>query len=128
MGVTQFHDVSATGQIPGTVHPGDTLAFDVMLEASGVTSLHPCPDYTITFGTLTTTRQLNCAQVPYLASLVRSNGKVTQFQPVLPADTQVFFRMRVTVPDEPGTQQVQWALDGPDEMPGFSGTVDVTPR
>ena len=76
-GSTPFDDVSATGHISGTVHPGDTLAFDVVLEAPGVVSLHPCPDYTITFGALTTTRQLNCAQVPYLASLVRSSGKVT---------------------------------------------------
>ncbi len=126
--VTQFGSVTATGQIPGTVHPGDTLAFDVALAASVVTSLRPCPDYTITFGAISTTRQLNCAQVPYLASLVRSDGKMTQFEPVLPAGTQVFFRMRVTVPDQAGTQQVQWALDGPDEMPGFSGTVAVTPR
>jgi hypothetical protein len=125
---TQFDGVTATGQISGTVHPGDTLAFDVALEAPGVVGLRPCPDYTITFGALTTTRQLNCAQVPYLASLVTPRGKVTDFRPVLPSGTQVFFRMRVTVPDEPGTQKVQWALDGPQEMPGFSGTVEVTPR
>jgi hypothetical protein len=128
VGVTQFDGVSASGQISGTVHPGDTLSFDVALEAAGVVGLHPCPDYTITFGALTITRQLNCAQVPYLASLVRSSGKVTGFRPVLPAETPVFFRMRVTVPDVVGSQQVLWNLDGPQEMPGFSGTVDVTPR
>jgi len=100
----------------------------VALEAPGVVGLHPCPDYTITFGALTTTRQLNCAQVPYLASLVRSSGKVTGFRPVLPAETPVFFRMRVTVPDVVGSQKVLWNLDGPQEMPGFSGIVDVTPR
>jgi len=125
---TPYDDVSATGDISGTVHPGDTLAFDAVLEAPGLVSLLPCPDYTITFGTLTTTRQLNCAEVPYYASLVRSTGKVTGFRPVLPAGTQVLFRMRVTVPDEPGRQQVLWALDGPRAMPGFSGVVDVTPR
>ena len=128
VGVTQFDGVSATGQISGTVHPGDTLAFDVVLESSGVVGLLPCPDYTITFGVLTTTRQLNCDQVPYLASLVRSGGTVTQFRPVLPAGTQVFFRMRVTVPDVLGTQKVLWSLDGPQAMPGFSGIVNVTPR
>ena len=128
VGSTQFDSVTATGQISGTVHPGDTLSFDVALEAPGVVGLHPCPDYTITFGALTTSRQLNCAQVPYLASLVKSDGTVTPFRPVLAAGTQVFFRMQVTVPDVSGTQKVLWALDGPDQMPGFSGVVEVTPR
>jgi DNA-directed RNA polymerase specialized sigma24 family protein len=126
--VTPFDGVSATGDISGTLHPGDTLVFDAALEAPGLVSLLPCPDYTITVGTLTTTRQLNCAQVPYYASLVRSTGKVTGFRPVLPAGTQVFFQMRVTVPDQPGHQQVLWALDGPHAMPGFSGAIEVTPR
>jgi hypothetical protein len=36
--------------------------------------------------------------------------------------------MQVTVPDQLGRQRVQWALDGPHAMPGFSGAVDVTPR
>ncbi len=53
---------------------------------------------------------------------------MTSFRPVLPAGTQVLFRMHVTVPDEPGRQQVRWALVGPHEMPGFSGVVEVTPR
>ena len=53
---------------------------------------------------------------------------MTQFRPVLPAGTQVFFRMRVTVPDVLGTQRVLWSLDGPQAMPGFSGIVNVTPR
>ena len=123
--VTPYDRVTATGEISGTVHPGDTLVFEAALEAPGLLSLLPCPDYTITFGTISTTRQLNCAQVPYFASLVRSTGKVTGFRPVLPAGTRVLFRMRVTVPDEPGRQQVLWALDGPHEMPGFSGVVDV---
>ena len=65
--------------------------------------------------------------MPYFASLVRSTGKVTGFRPVLPAGTQVVFRMRVTVPDQPGRQKVLWTLDGPQEMPGFYGVVDVTP-
>jgi RNA polymerase sigma-70 factor, ECF subfamily len=126
--VTPYDDVSATGDISGTVHPGDTLVFEAALEAPELVSLLPCPDYTITFGTRTTTRQLNCAQVPYFASLVRSNGKVTAFRPVLPPGTQVPFRMRVTVPDQPGPQRVLWALAGPHAMPGFSGVVEVTPR
>ena len=84
--------------------------------------------YTITFGTLSTTRQLNCGEVPYFASLVRSSDKVTTFRPVLPAGVQVFFRMRVTVPDQPGRQTVLWTLDGPQETPGLDGVVDVTPQ
>jgi RNA polymerase sigma-70 factor, ECF subfamily len=126
--VTPYDDVSVTGSISGTVHPGDTLVFDAALTAPGIVSLHPCPDYTIAFGTQTTTRGLNCAQVPYFASLVRSNGQVSGFRPVLPAGTHVFFRMRVTVPDEPGRQKVLWTLDGPQELVGFYGIVDVTPR
>lgn len=123
--VTPYDHVTATGTISGTVHPGDTLVFQVALEAPGLLSLLPCPDYTITFGTVSTTRQLNCAEVPYFASLVRSTGKVTGFRPVLPAGTQVLFWMRVPVPDLPGRQQVLWALDGPHAMPGFAGVVDV---
>ncbi len=126
--VTPFDSVSASGVISGTVHPGETLGFDAVLQAPGLISLLPCPDYTITIGTLTTTRQLNCAQVPYYASLVRSTGRVTRFRPVLPAGTQVLFRMRVRVPDELGPQRVRWTLDGPREMPGFSGVVEVAPR
>jgi len=125
--VTPYDDITATGHISGTVHSGDTLAFDAVLEAPGLVSLLPCPDYTITFGTLAVTRRLNCAEVPYFASLVRSGDRVTSFRPVLPAGVQVVFRMRVTVPDVPGRQTVLWTLDGPQEMPGFDGTVDVTP-
>lgn len=128
LGATPYDTLSASGRISGTVHPGDTLAFDAVLEAPGLVSLLPCPDYTITIGAVTTTRQLNCAQVPFYASLVRSSGRVTSFRPVLPAGTQVLFRMHVTVPDEPGRQLVRWALVGPHEMPGFSGVVEVTPR
>lgn len=123
---TPYDSVSASGRIPGTAHPGDVLAFDVALQAPGLVSLLPCPDYTVTIGTLTTTRQLNCAQVPFYASLVRSSGHVTSFRPVLPAGTQVLFRMHVTVPDQPGRQQVRWSLVGPRPRPGFSGFVDVT--
>jgi hypothetical protein len=125
--VTPFQTVTASGDISGTVHPGDALVFDAALEAPGLVSLLPCPDYTITVGTRTVTRQLNCAQVPFYASLVRSNGHVTAFRPVLPAGTRVLFRMRVTVPDQPGPQQVRWALAGP-HAPGFSGLVEVTTR
>jgi RNA polymerase sigma-70 factor (ECF subfamily) len=126
--VTPFDHVSASGTISGSVHPGDRLEFDAVLTSPGLVSLRPCPDYTITVGGVSTTRRLNCAQVPYYASLVRSSGRVTSFRPVLPAGTQVSFRMRVTVPDRPGRQQVSWALDGPTPMPGFSGLVDVAAR
>jgi hypothetical protein len=110
------------------VHPGDTLAFEAVLESPVFVSFLPCPDYTITFGTLSTTRQLNCAEVPYFASLVHAGDKVSEFRPVLPAGTQVVFRMHVTVPDQPGRQKVAWTLDGPRQMPGFSGIVEVAPR
>ena len=126
--VTPYDAVSATGHIEGAVHPGDTLVFDVVLETPGLISLRPCPDYTIAFGTHTTTRRLNCAQVPYFASLVRSTGQVSSFRPVLPAGTEVSFRMHVKVPDESGPQTVLWTLEGPQQTPGFSGIVDVTPR
>jgi DNA-directed RNA polymerase specialized sigma24 family protein len=123
--VTPYDHVSATGSISGTVQPGDTLVFDATLTAPGIITLHPCPDYTIAFGTQTTTRRLNCAQVPYFASIVRPDGRITAFRPVLPAGTAVFFRMQVTVPDEPGRQKVLWTLDGPQKMPGFYGIVQV---
>ena len=124
--VTPYDHVTATGDISGTVHPGDTLVFEAALEAPGLLSLLPVPRlHDHVRHASRTTRQLNCAQVPYFASLVRSTGKVTGFRPVLPAGTQVLFRMRVTVPDQPGRQQVRWALDGPHAMPGFSGVVDV---
>ena len=116
--VTPFDHVTVTGTISGALHPGDTLAFDAVLKAPGLVSLRPCPDYTITVGTVVTSGQLNCEQVPYYASLVRPGGKVTSFRPVLPAGTEVGFRMRVTVPDQPGRQQVSWALEGPTSMPG----------
>jgi RNA polymerase sigma-70 factor (ECF subfamily) len=123
--VTPFDGVSATGRITGEVRPGDTLVFDVQLTAPGLVILHPCPDYTISFGTHTTTRRLNCERVPYFASLVHPDGRVTAFRPVLPAGTTVLFRMQVTVPDEPGEQRVLWTLDGPLRAPGFQGTVTV---
>lgn len=126
--VTPYDEVSVTGHVSETVPSGDELVFDVVLESSGFLSLRPCPDYTITVGTLATTRGLNCAEVPYFASLVRSSGQVTGFRPVLPAGTPVAFRMRARVPDETGPQKVVWELDGPHPMPGFDGVVEVTPR
>ena len=125
--VTPYDDVSATGSISGSVHPGDTLVFDAALTAPGPVALSPCPDYTIAFGTHSVTRQLNCARVPYFASFVHPDGRVTAFRPVLPAGTAVVFRMQVTVPDEPGEQTVLWTLDGPQTTPGFNGTVTVRP-
>ena len=126
MGSTPYDKVAATGESRGRSSRRHARVRRGAA-APGLVSLLPCPDYTITIGgRITTTRQLNCAQVPFYASLVRSSGRVTRFRPVLPAGTQVFFRMHVTVPDQPGRQQVLWALDGPHEMPGFSGSVDVT--
>lgn len=124
--VTPFDQVSASGTITGALHGGDTLVFDAVLVSPGLVSLRPCPDYTITVDAHEVTRQLNCSQVPYYASLVRPGGRVTAFRPVLPAGTSVSFRMAVTVPEAPGVHQVQWTLDGPRPMPGFSGTVRVS--
>ena len=117
--------IRATGRIAGTFSPGDTLVFDVTLQASRFFSLHPCPSYTITFATRTTTRRLSCARVPYLASLVHPDGQVTGFRPVLPAGTEVIFRMHVTVPDAPGRQQVRWSLHGSRPRPAVTGVVRV---
>jgi RNA polymerase sigma-70 factor (ECF subfamily) len=125
IGTTPFDSVSATGNITGEVHPGDTLVFEAALTAPGLVILHPCPDYTIAFGTHTTTHRLNCEQVPYFASLVHPDGTVTAFRPVLPAGTAVLFRMQVTVPRELGEQKVLWTLDGPRTAPGFDGVVTV---
>jgi hypothetical protein len=36
--------------------------------------------------------------------------------------------MHVTVPNQPGRQLVLWTLEGTPNTPGFSGTVEVTPR
>lgn len=124
-GVSSAGGITATGRITGSVRAGGTLVFDVALSSSRFFSLHPCPAYTITFGTHSTTRHLSCGQVPYLASLVRSDGTVTGFQPALPAGTVVVFRMRVRVPDEPGRHRVLWALDGPRPRAALSGTVEV---
>jgi hypothetical protein len=123
--VTPYDQVVATGAITGSVGPGDTLEFDVGLTAPGVVGLHPCPDYTVTFGTHSVTRRLNCAQAPYYAAIVRPDGRVTAFRPVLPAGVTVFFRMSVVVPSDLGRQRVAWTLDGPRRTPGFDGVVTV---
>jgi hypothetical protein len=99
-----------------------------VLQAPVLLSLRPCPDYTISFGSLSTTRALDCAEVPYFASLVRSSDHVSEFRPVLPAGTAVVFKMEVVVPDDLGRHRVRWSLDGPAEVPGFEGVVEVTPR
>ena len=41
--VTPYDHVTATGDISGTVHPGDTLVFEAALEAPGLLSLLPVP-------------------------------------------------------------------------------------
>ena len=124
--VTPYDDVSATGDISGTLHPGDTLVFEAALTSDLIVSMHPCPDYTITFGEHTVRRRLNCQQVPYFANIAGPQDKVSAFRPVLPAGVAVFFRMAVVVPDEVGRQEVSWALDGPTQKPAFSGVVEVT--
>lgn len=126
VGPPQVDGITATGRIAGTVSPGGGLVFDVTLRSSRFFSLHPCPSYTVRFGTHTSTRPLGCANVPYLASLVRPNGQVTDFQPVLPAGTDVVFRVRVAVPHELGPQHVQWTLNAPRPRPRLSGVVQVT--
>lgn len=124
--VTPYDHVTASGTISGTLNPGDTLVFTVALSSPGLVSFDPCPDYTIAFGSHSTTRRLNCAQVRFFASIVRPNGKITAFRPVIPAGNVVFFRMQVPVPAELGRQAVQWSLEGPARPPGFSGVVEVT--
>jgi hypothetical protein len=126
--VTPYDGIVASGKIGGTVHPGDTLSFVVALESDQRISLHPCPDYSIAFGTTSAvTRRLNCTQVPYYASIPLPNGKMSDFRPTLPAQTPVMFQMRMRVPDELGRQKVLWTLDGPLSMPGFYGIVRVVP-
>jgi RNA polymerase sigma factor (sigma-70 family) len=124
--VTPYDHVTATGTIAGTFHPGDTVDFIVALSSPGLVSFDPCPDYTIAFGEQSVTHRLNCQQVPFFASIVRPNGKITAFRPVIPAGNVVFFRMQATVPDELGRQAVQWSLEGPTQRPAFGGVVDVT--
>ena len=124
--VTPYDDVTVTGSATGSVRAGDTFVFYAALTAPGLVTLHPCPDYTIAFGTRTITRQLNCEQVPYFASIVRPDGDISAFRPVLPSGTAVFFRMQVTAPDEPGSREVRWTLEGPTQTPSFSATVEVT--
>ena len=115
--VTPFDRVSAVGAITGRARPGDVLVFDAVLESSTDLPLDPCPDYNIAFGRDSwKTWQLYCAAVPYRDGRGR---------PYLPAFTDVRFETRVTVPDEPGTQKVLWTQDGPQQMPGFYGLVDV---
>jgi hypothetical protein len=117
--VTRFDRLSATGAIAGRVKPGDVITFEAVLESSTDLPLDPCPDYNIAFGRHSwRTWQLNCSAVPY---------RDAQGRPYLPAFTNVRFEMRVTVPDEPGTQKVLWTLDGPQQMPGFYGLVKVLP-
>jgi hypothetical protein len=127
--VTPFDGIVATGHIGGDLHPGDTLVFTVSLESSRRIALHPCPDYSIAFGRHAfVTRQLNCVQVPYYASVPGPHGQMSAFRPTLPPNTPVSFRMRMTVPNEPGRQKVLWTLDGLQSSPGFYGIVRVTPR
>jgi hypothetical protein len=114
---TPYDRVSATGEISGRVHPGDTLAFTAYLESSTDLPLDPCPDVNVAIGTHAFhTWQLNCAAVPY----VDAAGT-----PYLPAFKTVPFRIEVTVPEEPGRQKVLFTIDGPHQMPGFYGLIDI---
>ena len=115
--VTPFDGVSAVGAITGKAEPGDVLVFEAVLLSSTDLPLDPCPDYSIAFGRNShRTWQLNCSAVPY---------RDARGRPYLPAATNVRFDIQVTVPDEPGRQKVLWTLDGPQQMPGFYGLVDV---
>jgi hypothetical protein len=124
----RYDGLLVSGHISGTAHPGDVLSFTVTLESDKEIALHPCPDYSIGFGRKGfLSGQLNCQQMPYLASIPRQNGQMTDFLPVLPPGYPVSFRMRITVPDERGKQKVLWTLDVPGSAPGFYGIVTVTP-
>ena len=116
--------IVAAARIGGRVREGDTLTFDVVLRSSGLLLLHPCPAYTITFGTWTTSGRLSCGGVPYLVSLARPDGTVSAFRPALPAGTDVVFRMKVRVPRGTGRRRVTWALLDP-RSTVVSGTVTV---
>jgi hypothetical protein len=114
---TPYDLVSVAGEIKGRVHPGDTLAFTAYLESSTDLPLDPCPDINIALGTHAYyTWQLNCAAVPYIDSAGH---------PYLPAFTKVPFRIEATVPEERGRQKVLFTIDGPQQMPGFFGLIDV---
>jgi hypothetical protein len=116
--VTPFDRVSATGTISGQVHPGDTLTFTAVLQSPTRLVLDPCPDFNVAFGKhYWHTWQLNCRQVPF---------RDRQGRPFIPAFRDVRFAMKVTVPDDLGEQKVLWTLDGPQQMPGFYGLVQVT--
>lgn len=115
--VTPYDRVSATGTIKGTASPGDVITFDATLQSPTDLPLDPCPDFNIWFGRHDAQSwQLNCTAVPY---------RDAHGRPYLPAFQNVRFEMRVTVPDDPGTQKVLWTLDGPQQMPGFYGLVRV---
>lgn len=118
-------EVVAAARISGRVRAGDTLTFVVVLRSSRLLLLHPCPAYTITFGTHTTRRQLSCDRVPYNVSVVHPDGTVSAFRPALPAGTEVAFQMHVRVPDGSGRRHVTWALLGA-RPAAVSGTVTVT--
>jgi hypothetical protein len=125
--VTDGVEVVADARISGRVRAGDTLRFVVVLRSNRLVLLHPCPAYTITFGTHTTRRQLSCDGVPYVVSVVHPDGTVSAFRPALPAGTAVAFRMHVRVPEGSGRRHVTWALLG--ARPAIvSGTVTVTGR
>ena len=119
--------VVAAARISGRVRAGDTLTFVVVLRSSRLLLLHPCPAYTITFGTHTTRRQLSCDRVPYVVSVVHSDGTVSAFRPALPAGTAVAFQMHVRVPEGSGRRHVTWALLG-HRPAASSGTVIVRGR
>jgi hypothetical protein len=125
--VTPYDHVAVTGDISGVVHPGQVLTFTAVLESPKDLPLLPCPDYTVTVGTVAVTRQLNCARVPYFASVLKADGTMGAFSALIPLNTRVGFLMRVRVPDVIGDQKVRWTLDGPHEEPGFEGIVHVTP-
>lgn len=120
-------EVVAAARISGRVRAGDTLTFVVVLRSSRLLLLHPCPAYTITFGTHTTRRQLSCDRVPYIVSVVHPDGTVSAFRPALPAGTEVAFQMHVRVPGGSGRRHVTWALLGA-RPAAVSGTVTVTGR
>ncbi len=116
--VTPYDRVSVTGTIAGRARPGDTLVFTAYVESSTDLRLDRCPDINVAFGTKEfQTTQLNCAQVPY----VDDEG-----HPYLPAFTSVPFEIHVPVPDEPGPQKVLFTIDGPKQLPGFYGIVNVS--
>jgi hypothetical protein len=108
-----FSDLNAAIELPSSVTPGQTAAYEITLSNTGTTavSLSPCPVYTEYVGPSVTaddSYKLNCADASQIA-----------------AGASETYAMQVEVPaGTTGTDfRVEWALDG---GPASGGTVGVS--